>query len=167
MVQAFVYHGPAFSELRTLYNRWTWQELRWGLEHTIVNESDLRSYASEQLNESNPLFDLLLDLVTEDKYSDQITRKVDNLCNAEVPESNGQIEFVWRNVILIWIIQQQYDDAKLQNEIELLFATFSHPADMASLIRWMPPSPGEVCSLPWNIRVQLKKYIDNCSFFQS
>lgn len=158
---------PPFVELKQLYDKWTWQELQWGMQQKIVSEEDAISFASARLDESSPLFELLLDLATEDKYSEHIAQKVDLLCQAEPPESNKQIQYVWRNVLLLWLFHSAPNNEVLEDAIGFLFVDFSYPEDMACLIGWMPASPGEVCSSPWNIRVQLDNYLKNCPLFQN
>ena len=167
MAEMFVYDGPAFSELKPLYDQWTWQELKWGWNNRILSEADIRAFALEQLDESDPLFELVLDIVTEEKYSLDIKQKLENLCQAETPESESEIRQVWRNVTLLWITRLELDDKKLEDEIQLLFATFHSPDDMSCLIRWMPARPGEVSPKPWNIRAQLEIYKEKSPFFKA
>lgn len=157
---------PSFHELKLIYNQWTWHELKWGMQQKIVSEEDVISFAAAQLDESSPLFDSLLDLATEDKNSEYIVQKVDSLCHAESPESDMQVQYVWRNVLLLWLFHNTPDNEALEDAIESLYIDFSYPADMSCLIGWMPVSPGEVCSSPWNIRVQLDNYLKNCPLFQ-
>ena len=151
---------PAFSELRSYHPSWTWQELQWGRQHNIVQESDIRSFAMESLTEDHPLYELLQDIVTEKPGSEQIDRKVDALCRAESTEPENRLVFVWSYVLLSWLYDTETDEDQLRNRVELLYADFGYPYYMSTLIGWMPPVPGEKISRPWSTRKQLEYYLE-------
>jgi len=156
--QLYAFSLPSFSELRKIYDGWTWQEIRWGMRRKIISMPEALSLAVEQLNEDTPLLEPLLDLVTEKPDSLEIDRKVDAVCEAEEPEED--VEYAWRLVILIWLFRTEKNDEMLEQKVQLLWADFDHPDNMRKLIRWMPPAPGEPPSpLPWNIRTQIKDYL--------
>ena len=158
-VKTFAGFAPAFSELKPYKQSWTWQELRWGWQYEIVTLSDMLSYAMEAANEDNPLLDLVIDLITEDRYSEKLEEKVEALCRAEDPESDDRMVFVWSYVLLAWIYHTEREEEQLKNKTQHVYCAFGHWDYMSVLIGWMPPIPGEVYSRPWSVRAQLRNYL--------
>ena len=155
-VKTFAGFAPAFSELKPYKQSWTWQELRWGWQYEIVTLSDMLSFAMEAANEDNPLLDLVIDLITEDRYSEKLEEKVEALCRAEAPESDDRMEFVWSYVLLAWIYHTEREEEQLRIKTQHVYCAFGHWEYMSVLIGWMPPLQGEVYSRPWSVRTQLQ-----------
>ena len=151
---------PTFSDLRKIFDRWTCQEIRWGIQHKMMSAPEVLPYAVKCLEEDSPLLEPLLDLATEDKYSLVLEQKINVICQAEGPESERDIKYVWRNVLLIWLFETEKDDKTLEQKVQLLCDDFGFPDDMRMLIPWMPLMPGEERpELPWNIRREFKRYL--------
>jgi hypothetical protein len=128
--------------------KWSWQELLFGLENKIIGKKDIINYATHVLEEDIQGFDLVLQIAIADEHED-IVSYLHELCHLETPEQDSFIKDKWRYVLLKGLYQQRADVDNFNGKVEEIYADFDYPEDMAGFIGYMPSIEGKSMDESW------------------
>ena len=116
-------------------------ELAYGFRHGFLSPDDVIAVALAKYTAEIPLgpVEEQLALLLSDQRD-----KVDELVGALEPaDPTERPDRVWLYLALAWLLEHadEFDDPL--HVIELVYADFEYPEEIRSLVRFLPPEPGE------------------------
>jgi hypothetical protein len=116
-------------------------ELVYGYHHGWLSDSDVVAVALANLNLGGPLPSAEEDLalLLSDDY-DRIPEIINDLSRSS--SGGGNPAAVWLFLALAWLHEHRSDYLEPLEVIEMLYADFDYPDEMAGLVRFMPAPPG-------------------------
>lgn len=138
-----------FDRICEVIPNWTWNELRIGLEKSIISNSEIISYAILILSEGMEQFDRVLELVIAEE--DEAEEIILNLAFKEGESDLEKINSKW--IFAIIYDAYCYLNSEIYNVIEDVYAEFEYPEEIRNLINYMP------CDDSGTLDEKLDKYI--------
>ena len=113
---------------------WKWNELKVGLEKSIISNREIISYAVFVLSEDMEQFDSVLELSIAEE--DEVEELIFNLASKEGEQELEMINSKW----IFAIIYDAYIYLKneIYNVIEDVYTEFEYPKEISNLIGYMP-----------------------------
>lgn len=113
---------------------WKWNELKVGLEKSIISNREIISYAVLALSEDMEQFDSVLELSIAEE--DEVEELIFNLAFKEGEQELEMINSKW----IFAIIYDAYIYLKneIYNVIEDVYTEFEYPKEISNLIGYMP-----------------------------
>lgn len=142
------YNELSFEEISEYVKCWSWQELNWGLQNNLLANKDIIKYAKQILDDQMKEFDMVIELSIADNDED-ISWYLDILINSEVMQDECYIKDKWRYVIIQYLYNNRIKYETVYDNIELIYADFDYPEDMAGFIRYMPANGGRSIEDSW------------------
>lgn len=139
-----------FHRICNLIPNWKWNELKVGLEKSIILNSDIISYAILILSEDMNQFDLVLELSIAEEY--EVQEMVFNLALKEGKPDLEMINSKW--IFAIIYDAYIYLNDEIYNVIEDVYTEFEYPKEISNLIGYMP------CDDSKPMDEKLKEYIE-------
>ena len=113
---------------------WKWNELKVGLEKSIISNREIISYVVLVLSEDMEQFDSILELSIAEE--DEVEELIFNLASKEGEQELEMINSKW----IFAIIYDAYIYLKneIYNVIEDVYTEFEYPKEISNLIGYMP-----------------------------
>lgn len=123
-----------FDRICDTIPNWKWNELKVGLEKSIISNSEIISYAVLALSEHMDQFDSVLELSIAEE--DEVEALVFNLAFKEGEQDLEMINSKW----IFAIIYDAYTclNDEIYNVIEDVYTEFEYPQKISNLIGYMP-----------------------------
>ena len=123
-----------FDRICDTIPNWKWNELKVGLESSIISNSEIISYAVLTLSEAMDQFDSVLELsIAEEDEAEEI---VSNLALKEGKQDIEKIKSKW--IFAIIYDAYIYLNDEIYNVIEDVYTEFEYPKEISNLIGYMP-----------------------------
>lgn len=123
-----------FDRICDTIPNWKWNELKVGLERTIISNSEIISYAVLTLSENMDQFDRVLELSIAGE--DEVEEMVFNLAFKEEKQDLKMIKAKW--IFAIIYDAYIYLNDEIYNVIEDVYTEFEYPKEISNLIGYMP-----------------------------
>ncbi len=123
-----------FDRICDIIPNWKWNELKVGLEKSIISNSEIISYAVLALSEDMDQFDRVLELSIADE--DEVEEMVFNLAFKEGKQDLEMIKAKW--IFAIIYDAYIYLNDEIYNVIEDVYTEFEYPKEISNLIGYMP-----------------------------
>ena len=123
-----------FDRICNVISSWTWGELVFGIEKTIIAINDVISYAKTILSDEVEQFNLVLELSISEE--DEANTILDELLKNEKEQDIYLINNKW----MFAIIYDAHinDKCSIFDVIEDVYAEFEYPEIISNLVRYMP-----------------------------
>lgn len=115
----------------------TWQSVRFGLQHGLIDPEVPRELALEQIAGTAAPPRALLDIASADR-SDLITQLLDRLVVDETESTYEQLRAEWLYLALAWTYEHRKEYSDPLQRVEEIYADFGYPERIASFVRYMP-----------------------------
>lgn len=121
---------------RICYNisNWKWNELKVGIDKSIISYGDIISYAKMILSEEIEQFDCVLELSIAEE--DEVEELIFNLVQSEEKPNLKEIDLKWIFAIIYDAYIHSYD--MVYDVVEDVYAEFDYPIEISNLIGYMP-----------------------------
>jgi hypothetical protein len=118
------------------------REEAWGYERQLIGWSTLVDLTVDKLvSGSNDINEIQLAGVRKNEAS-QAGELLQTLANAEPKELDSFKCRKWRFLVLAWLYDNKAQFADPLTEVELVYADFEYPHEIASFVRFMPTTDG-------------------------
>lgn len=123
-----------FDRICNVISSWTWAELVFGIEKSIIAIKDVISYAKTILSDELEQFNLVLELSISEE--DEGKTILDELLKTEEEQDIYLINNKW----MFAIIYDAYinDKCSIFDVTEDVYAEFEYPEIISNLVRYMP-----------------------------
>lgn len=123
-----------FDRICNVISSWTWAELVFGIEKSIIAIKDVISYAKTILSDELEQFNLVLELSISEE--DEGKTILDELLKTEEEQDIYLINNKW----MFAIIYDAYinDKCSIFDVTEDVYAEFDYPEIISNLVRYMP-----------------------------
>lgn len=123
-----------FDRICSVISSWTWGELVFGIEKSIIAIKDVISYAKTILSDELEQFNLVLELSISEEDEAKII--LDELLKTEKEQDIYLINNKW----MFAIIYDAYinDKCSIFDVTEDVYAEFEYPEIISNLVRYMP-----------------------------
>lgn len=138
-----------FNRISGTIQNWKWNELKIGLEKSIISNSDIRVYAVRILTEEVEDFDTVLEL----SIAENVEKIILNLALKEGEQDAEIIKLKWIFAIIYDAFIYLYDE--VYSIIEDVYVEFEYPREISNLIGYMPCDDGK------SMDYRLNEYIEN------
>lgn len=138
-----------FERICDAIPNWKWSELKFGLEKSIISNSEIISYAVRVLSEDVDQFDSVLELSIAEE--DEVEEIVLNLAFKEGKQDLEIINSKW--IFAIIYDAYIYLNNEIYTVIEDVYTEFEYPKEISNLIGYMP------CDDSRPMDVKLNEYI--------
>lgn len=128
-----------FEKVSTLLPRWSWRELKYGLNRNLVTESDIISYAMQILTEDTVQYDLVLELSIANE--DEVDELLCKLIESDAEQACEEIVNKW--VFSIIYFAYTCERSHLYEIIDDVYSEFNYPEKIKYLIGYMPCEDGK------------------------
>lgn len=123
-----------FDRICDTIPNWKWNELKVGLEKSIISNSEIISYAVLVLSEDMNQFDSVVELSIAEE--DEVEEMVFNLAFKEGEQDLEMINSKWMFAIIY--DAYTYLNGEIYNVIEDVYTEFEYPKEISNLIGYMP-----------------------------
>lgn len=123
-----------FDRICDTISDWTWNELKVGLEKSIISNSEIISYAVLALSDEMDQFDSVLELSIAEE--DEVEEMVFHLALKEEKQDLEMINSKW--IFAIIYDAYIYLNDEIYNVIEDVYIEFEYPEEISNLISYMP-----------------------------
>lgn len=131
-------HMVNFEKLCTIIPEWKWEELKIGLEKSIISGVDVKAYAIQVLTEVIDQYDEVLKLSIADE--DEVWTILNKLCVLKEQEEE-KILNKWIFAIIYYVYT--YDGDRVFEVIEETYVAFGYTKYIENLISYMPCEDGK------------------------
>jgi hypothetical protein len=119
----------------------TWREALWGYEHQWIDWTCLSDLATNKLSSEDHNKPAEVQLAgMQPVESAEAGTLAQNLANEEPSISEEKTKRKWLYLILRWLFENRSFFSDPLAIVEDLFCDFGHPLEIATFIRYMPPS---------------------------
>jgi len=139
-----------FDNICNIISDWTWNELKVGLEKSIISNSQIISYAVLVLSEDIDQFDSVLELSISKE--DEVEEILFNLATKEGKYDLKMINSKW--IFAIIYDAYSYLNDEIYDVIEDVYTEFGYPKEISNLIGYMP------CDDSRSMNEKLNEYIN-------
>ncbi len=139
-----------FDNICNIIPDWTWNELKVGLEKSIISNSQIISYAVLVLSEDIDQFDSVLELSISKE--DGVEEILFNLATKEEKYDLKMINSKW--IFAIIYDEYSYLNDEIYDVIEDVYTEFEYPKEISNLIGYMP------CDDSRSMNEKLNEYIN-------
>lgn len=139
-----------FDRMCDIMSKWNWNELKLGLEKSIISNNDVISYAVFILSENIEQFDKVLELSIA--AEDEVEKIILQLSSNELVQDFEKINSKWVFAIIYYAYINSMD--MIYDVIEDVYTEFGYPEEISNLIEYMP------CNDRRPIDVKLNEYIE-------
>ncbi len=119
----------------------TWDEISDGLNRNLISNKVVVDYALLRLNENSSADEYEIAMLSIDELD-----QVHSLIRKLVSNGDGPENFIdtWLYLYISWLYEHrnEFDDPLAL--IEVIYADFEYPQDIASMVRYMPLPNGEI-----------------------
>lgn len=122
--------------------RWSWHELLFGLEKSLLTYDDVIKYAFSAISEDIENIDLVVDLSLSDKFKAE--KLLNNLVDLEKNQNVDEIISKWAFAIIYSAYVNDYKD--IFDLIDCVYTEFDYPEDLRNLIPYEPATDGRTLS---------------------
>lgn len=144
-----------FGRICNIISNWKWNELKVGLEKSIISNSEIISYAVLVLSEGITQFDHVLELaIAKEEEVDEI---ILDLAFTEGEQDLKMINSKW--IFAIIYDAYIYLGNGVYNVIEDVYAEFEYPEEISNLINYMPHDDGKPLDERLNKYIEIGKNI--------
>ncbi len=122
-----------YEESFELIKKWSWSEIKYGLEKSFITCEDVILYARNILDEDTEDFDLVLNLsiANENEVADVLISLISN----EKTEDDNIIRSKWIFSFVYNSFIKAYDISQVIDEV---YTTFNYPDEISMLVGYMP-----------------------------
>lgn len=123
-----------FDRICDIIPNWKWNELKFGLEKSIISSTEIISYAALALSEDMDQFDSVLELSIAEE--DEVEEMLFKLAFKEGEQDLEMINSKW----IFAIIYDAYIhlNGEIYDVIEDVYTEFEYPKEISNLIGYMP-----------------------------
>ena len=114
-----------------------WQEIGFGIEHELLEPSAPVAHAASEVARQETPSGTLTDLA-ESSRSESTSRLVQLLAASEPRLSEDAIRRKWLFIVLAWLYERRAEIEDPLGVVELVYADFGYPEEIASFVRYMP-----------------------------
>lgn len=113
----------------------SWQDVQFGLEHQLLDPSAVSGLADQHLAGIDPPPEIVELAIAEPGES--VIERVGKLASREelTPEVTSQR---WLYLVLAWLYEHRAERADPLQDVELVYAEFDYPSEVAAFVRYMP-----------------------------
>ena len=132
--------------------KWTdlgWTEISYGLAQGILGAQDAIDVAQDRLAGAVAAGPELAALA-EARTLDPVQALVEQLARHEPEASLSELQRKWMFLLLAWVFEHRSDYADPLGIVELLYADLDYPAQVESLVRYMPMEEPDLGSTALN-----------------
>lgn len=144
-----------FDRICDTFPNWKWNELKFGLERSIISNSEIISYAVLTLSEDMDQFDRVLELSIAEE--DEVEEMIFNLAFKEGKQDIEMIKSKWIFAIIYDAFINLNDE--IYNLIEDVYTEFEYPKEIGNLIGYMPCDDGRPMDEKLNEYIEIGKNI--------
>lgn len=123
-----------FSRICDIIPNWKWNELKVGLEKSIISSTEIISYAVLVLSEDMEQFNSVLELSIAEE--DEVKEMVFKLAFKEGEQNLEMVNLKW--IFAIIYDAYIYLNDKIYDLIEDVYTEFEYPKEISNLIGYMP-----------------------------
>lgn len=127
---------PSYDELKNMIPL-TWPFVAYGIFHGFIGAESAVSYCLDEITRKGTADDYdtaLLDASTDEGLVLELLR---SKLPADAQEVHG-ISLLWMRVLLWMCCQKVHDVDQLLDYVELVYAEFGYPKEIAPFVRYMP-----------------------------
>jgi hypothetical protein len=139
-----------------------WRELRFGLDHGLLDPEAAVELAIDQVAELAAPSAVLLELAAAG-VGDPTAALVATLADAEPELPEAELREAWLDVVLAWLYDHRAELEDPLQMVEAVYADFGYPAQIASFVRYMPmqgPDLGSPAANEQRLFERWKRYLD-------
>lgn len=144
-----------FDRICDTIPNWKWNELKVGLEKSIISNSEIISYAVLVLSEDVEQFDSVLELSIAEE--DEVEGMVLNLAFKEGEQDLEIINSKW--IFAIIYDAYIYLNDEIYNVIDDIYTEFEYPKEISNLIGYMPCDDSRPMDVKLNEYIEINKSI--------
>lgn len=144
-----------FDRICDTIPNWKWNELKVGLEKSIISNSEIISYAVLVLSEDVEQFDSVLELSIAEE--DEVQGIVLNLAFKEGEQDLEIINSKW--IFAIIYDAYIYLNDEIYNVIDDVYTEFEYPKEISNLIGYMPCDDSRPMDVKLNEYIEINKSI--------
>jgi hypothetical protein len=154
--------SPEFIQNRT---HLTWRQFLFGMENDLISPEAAAEFAVQQLGKESDSSSTLVELaiLSEGESSSHLVQR---LAAAEPDEDIGEIQKKWLYLVLAWIFDHKNVYSDPLGAVEIVYADFGYPKEIASFVRYMPMLDADLGSKKANeerLYDKWKSFIDEAS----
>ena len=123
-----------FKNIYTLIPEWKWQEIKYGLDNSLITYQDAINYANERLLYDSKHFNEILELAISTEC--EAEKLLQQLVLGETIQDNNYIVSKW--IFAIIYETYNYSSSKLIKIIDDIYTEFDYPDEISFLISYMP-----------------------------
>jgi hypothetical protein len=122
--------------------RLSWHDALWGYERHLIGWSNIVDLAIDRLCEgSERRLEIELSCLGKSE-TQQVSELLRKLAVSEKEEKEIVAEKKWLFLVLAWLFFNKADMADPLGDVELIYADFNYPNEIASFVRYMPITDG-------------------------
>lgn len=144
-----------FDRICDTISNWKWNELKVGLEKSIISNSEIISYAVLVLSEDVEQFDSVLELSIAEE--DEVEGIVLNLAFKEGEQDLDIINSKW--IFAIIYDAYIYLNDEIYSVIDDVYTEFEYPKEISNLIGYMPCDDSRPMDVKLNEYIEINKSI--------
>jgi hypothetical protein len=116
----------------------SWNEAAWGYEHQYLGWSDIVELACDRLSrgDDNVWTIELAGLLKSDAH--MVGDLLHKLSDSEIKRNPEVLRKKWLFIVLSWVFENRASIADPLGEVEMIYADFGYPKEIAAFVRYMP-----------------------------
>lgn len=113
----------------------SWQDVQFGLKNQLMDPNAVSELADEHLESVDPRPEVIELAIAEPGES--VVEEVDTLARREEPTPEATFHR-WLYLVLAWLYDHRAELADPLQDVELVYADFDYPEELAAFVRYMP-----------------------------
>ncbi|OIR03695.1 hypothetical protein GALL_141120 [mine drainage metagenome] len=114
-----------------------WREIKFGLDHQLIDSAAAIDRATESLCRNEPAAKAEVELAGL-SHDEPVSELVDQLAQKEPEVGEEALREKWVYVVLAWLFENRSSFGSPLELVEEIYADFGYPREVAPFVRYMP-----------------------------